>query len=107
MNITDAFSHGCIRLEKPDELAQWALGWDAARVDSAMQNGQDNQSTKLAKKIPVYIVYATAYERDGQLYFGNDLYSRDAALVAAMSGSIAPTAGALRSLEALRKLVQD
>ncbi|QJR37869.1 L,D-transpeptidase family protein [Gemmatimonas groenlandica] len=102
-----AFSHGCIRLEKPDELAQWVLGWEPARVDSAMQQGTDNQSTKLAKKIPVYIVYATAYERDGQLYFGNDLYSRDAALVKAVSGSIAPTETALRSLEALRKLVQD
>lgn len=102
-----AFSHGCIRLEKPDELAQWALGWDAARVDSAMQQGLDNESTKLSKKIPVYIVYATAYERDGQLYFGNDLYSRDEALIQAMSGSMTPTANALRSLEALRKLVQD
>ncbi|WP_310569672.1 L,D-transpeptidase family protein [Gemmatimonas sp.] len=102
-----AFSHGCIRLEKPEELAQWALGWDAVRVDSAMQQGPDNQSTKLAKKIPVYIVYATAYERDGQLYFGNDLYSRDAALVEAVTGSIAPPETALRSLEALRKLVQD
>lgn len=102
-----AFSHGCIRLEKPEALAQWALGWDAARVDSAMQQGADNQSTKLAKKIPVYIVYATAFERDGQLYFGNDLYSRDAALVKAVSGSLTPTTGALQSLEALRKLVQD
>jgi hypothetical protein len=26
-----AFSHGCIRLEKPEALAQWALGWDVAR----------------------------------------------------------------------------
>ncbi len=102
-----AFSHGCIRLEKPDALAQWVLGWDAARVDSAMQQGPDNQSTRLAKKIPVYIVYATAYERDGQLYFGNDLYSRDAALVKVVSSSISPTSGALRSLEALRMLVQD
>lgn len=102
-----AFSHGCIRLEKPEELAQWVLGWDAARVDSAMQQGQDNQSTKLSQKIPVYIVYATAYERDGQLYFGNDLYSRDDALVEAVSGSLTPTADALRRLEALRKLVED
>ena len=101
-----AFSHGCIRLEKPGELAQWVLGWDAARVDSAMQQGPDNQSTKLSQKIPVYIVYATAYERDGQLYFGNDLYSRDDALVQAVEGSIVPTSDALRNLDALRKLVE-
>ena len=31
-----AFSHGCIRLEKPAELAQWLLKWDAAKVQAAM-----------------------------------------------------------------------
>jgi murein L,D-transpeptidase YcbB/YkuD len=101
------FSHGCIRLEKPEALAQWVLGWDAARVNAAMHEGKDDQSTKLSKKIPVYIVYATAYERDGQLFFGNDLYSRDDALVQAVSQSVAPTADVLRRLEALRKLVDD
>jgi murein L,D-transpeptidase YcbB/YkuD len=102
-----AFSHGCIRLEKPEELAQWVLGWDAGRVSTAMNEGEDNKSAKLTQKIPVYIVYATAYERDGQLYFGNDLYSRDDALVQAVSGSVSPTPDALRRLEALRKLVDD
>jgi len=102
-----AFSHGCIRLEKPEELAQWVLGWDGGRVNAAMQEGKDDQSEKLSRKIPVYIVYATAYERDGQLYFGNDLYSRDDALVEAMSQSLVPTPGALRSLEALRKMVDN
>ena len=102
-----AFSHGCIRVEKPAELAQWVLGWDAARVDSAMEQGEDNHTVKLPRKIPVYIVYATAYERDGQLYFGNDLYSRDDALVQAVSGSVSPSAEALQRLEALRKLVDD
>lgn len=100
-----AFSHGCIRLEKPEELAQWVLGWDAGKVDAAMNQGADNESVKLSRKIPVYIVYATAYQRDGQLFFGNDLYSRDDALVEAMSQSLAPSADALRSLDALRKLV--
>ncbi len=102
-----AFSHGCIRLEKPEALAQWALGWDAGRVSGAMQEGKDNQSEKLSRKIPVYIVYATAYERDGQLYFGNDLYSRDDALVKVMAQSLTPTAVALRSLDALRKMVDN
>ncbi len=102
-----AFSHGCIRLEKPEALAQWALGWDAGRVNTAMQNGKDNASVKLPRKIPVFIVYATAYERDGQLYFGNDLYNRDDTLVQAMSQSLTPGVGALRSLDALRKLVKD
>ncbi|HYW30854.1 MAG TPA: L,D-transpeptidase family protein [Gemmatimonas sp.] len=102
-----AFSHGCIRLEKPEELAMWALGWDAPKVNAAMNEGADNQSVKPSRKIPVYIVYATTYQRDGQLYFGNDLYSRDDALVKAVSGSITPTADDVRRLEALRKLVDD
>src|SRR5204863_8260186 len=80
-----AASHGCIRLEKPAELAQWVLGWDASRVEQAMQEGGDNKGVKLPRKIPVYIAYGTAYVRDGQLYFGNDLYHRDDELVKAMA----------------------
>ena len=72
-----AASHGCIRLEKPAELAQWVLGWDGARVDAAMNGGADNHPIGVKPKIPVYIVYFTSYIRDGQLYFGSDVYNRD------------------------------
>jgi murein L,D-transpeptidase YcbB/YkuD len=75
-----AASHGCIRVEKPAELAQWVLGWDAGRVQAAMNDGADNQTVKLPHKIPVYIVYFTAYARDGELVFADDLYGRDDAL---------------------------
>jgi L,D-transpeptidase YcbB len=75
-----AASHGCIRVEKPAELAQWVLGWDAGRVQEAMNNGADNRTVKLPQKIPVYIVYFTAYLRDGELVFADDLYGRDDAL---------------------------
>ena len=75
-----AASHGCIRLERPAEMAQWVLGWDAGRVSQAMNNGADNQSVRVPSKIPVYIVYFTAYIRDGQLYFADDVYARDGAL---------------------------
>jgi murein L,D-transpeptidase YcbB/YkuD len=75
-----AASHGCIRVEKPAELAQWVLGWDAGRVQAAMNSGADNQTVKLPHKIPVYIVYFTAYARDGELAFADDLYGRDDAL---------------------------
>jgi murein L,D-transpeptidase YcbB/YkuD len=80
-----AFSHGCIRVEKPAELAQWVLGWDASRVDEAMQQGKDNRAVRLPTKIPVYITYATTYVKDGKLYFGNDLYHRDDQLVKAVA----------------------
>ena len=72
-----AASHGCIRLEKPAELAQWVLGWDGARVDAAMNSGADNHPIGVKPKIPVYIVYFTSYIRDGQLYWGSDVYNRD------------------------------
>ena len=76
-----AFSHGCIRLEKPAELAQWVLGWTPEEVRQAMQDGPDNKTITLDEKIPVYIVYFTTYIRDSQLFFGNDLYKRDDKLV--------------------------
>jgi murein L,D-transpeptidase YcbB/YkuD len=99
-----AFSHGCIRVEKPSELAQWALGWDAAKVDQAMNEGKDNQSIKVPKKIPVYIAYGTAYMRDGQLYFGNDLYHRDDKLVTAIAEGALPSERAVKALEELKKI---
>jgi murein L,D-transpeptidase YcbB/YkuD len=71
-----AASHGCIRLEKPDQLAEFVLGWTNDRVRQAM-GGADNRTVTLPHKIPVYIVYYTAYVRDGQLYFADDLYERD------------------------------
>lgn len=98
-----AFSHGCIRVEKPTELAQWVLGWDAARVQE-MENGKDNTAVKLPHKLPVYIIYGTAYIRDGQLYFGNDLYHRDDELVKAMADGALPSAQAVQAIEALKRI---
>jgi murein L,D-transpeptidase YcbB/YkuD len=71
-----AASHGCIRVQDPQRLAEWVLGWDGGRVESAM-HGSDNKHVRLPAKIPVYIVYFTAYMRDGQLYFSDDVYGRD------------------------------
>jgi murein L,D-transpeptidase YcbB/YkuD len=99
-----AFSHGCIRVEKPAELAQWVLGWDASKVDQAMREGPDNRSVKLPKKIPVYITYSTAYLRDGQLYFGNDLYHRDDNLVKTLAMGALVSPRGVAELEALKKI---
>jgi murein L,D-transpeptidase YcbB/YkuD len=58
------FSHGCIRGEKPAELAAWALRenpkWDLAHLQAAMETGPNNFHVKLAEPIPVYILYSTA-----------------------------------------------
>ena len=85
-----AFSHGCIRVEKPAELAQFALGWSADSVRQMMEGGKDDRNVAVSPKIPVYIVYLTSYVRDGTLNFGNDLYSRDQALVEAVRAAAMP-----------------
>jgi L,D-transpeptidase YcbB len=99
-----AFSHGCIRVEKPDELAQWVLGWDATKVEQAMREGADNRGVKLPQKIPVYIAYGTTYVRDGQLFFGNDLYHRDDALVKAMAEGAWVSARGVQAIEELKRV---
>jgi L,D-transpeptidase YcbB len=72
-----AASHGCIRLEQPDKLAEYVLGWPPDSVKAAMETGKDNRTIVLPRKLPVYIVYFTSYERDGQLHFADDVYRRD------------------------------
>jgi murein L,D-transpeptidase YcbB/YkuD len=78
------FSHGCIRLEKPADLAAWVLrdnpGWNMDRVRAAM-NGSPNQQVNLAHPIPVLIVYGTVVvTEDGLVHFYDDIYKHDAAL---------------------------
>ena len=101
-----AFSHGCIRLEKPEEMAQWVLGWSPEQV-SAAENGPDDHSVKLKAKVPVYIVYFTTFMRDGRLHFGNDLYGRDAQLVEAVKNGAQPTLSAVNAVRLLRELAED
>jgi murein L,D-transpeptidase YcbB/YkuD len=102
-NDIRAFSHGCVRVEKPDELASWVLGWPIDQVQ-AQEHSQDDHSVKLPKKIPVYIAYFTTYMNNGQLWFGNDLYDRDDALVAATWKAAAPNAGTTAAIQALRRI---
>ena len=99
-----AFSHGCVRLEKPAELAQWVLGWDAAKVQEAMDSGPDNRTVKLPKKIPVYITYGTAFVKNGVLFFGNDLYHRDEALVKAAANGAIESDAAKQNLATLKSV---
>jgi murein L,D-transpeptidase YcbB/YkuD len=79
------FSHGCIRLEKPADMAAWVLrdkpGWNLDRIRAAMANGPDAQQVNLAHPIPVLIVYATVVApEDGLVYFYDDIYRHDTAL---------------------------
>jgi murein L,D-transpeptidase YcbB/YkuD len=84
------FSHGCIRVEKPAELAAWALrnnsGWTIERVKQSMEGDKDNVSVTLNRKVPVFIVYATAlaYEND-EVHFYDDIYGHDLKLDQALA----------------------
>jgi murein L,D-transpeptidase YcbB/YkuD len=99
-----AFSHGCIRLEKPAELAEWVLGWPADKVEQAMHDGPDNRGVKLPQKIPVFITYFTTYINNGQLYFGNDLYNRDDKLVPIVMSGAMPSKETVDAVQALRRI---
>jgi murein L,D-transpeptidase YcbB/YkuD len=57
--------------------------------------------------VPVYIVYFTTFMRDGRLHFGNDLYGRDASLVAAVKNGAQPTVAAVQAVRLLRELAED
>jgi murein L,D-transpeptidase YcbB/YkuD len=102
-----AFSHGCIRLEKPEEMAKWVLGWTDEQVFQAMQNGPDDRHVRLKKKVPVYIVYFTTFMRDGRLHFGNDLYGRDRPLVEVVKNGAQPSVSAIQAVRLLRELAED
>ena len=93
-----AFSHGCIRVEKPEELGAWVLGWPADSVRGRMENGPDDRTVQLDRKIPVYIAYVTTFMRNGALHFGNDLYSRDDKLIPAVAPAALPTARAVEAV---------
>ena len=96
-----AASHGCIRVEHPDALARFVLGWDPDRIQAAMQTGRDNQRVNLDAKLPVFIVYFTAYAGDGRVQFADDIYHRDAAVMRAIDAGAFPTDDARRAVDAL------
>ena len=78
------FSHGCIRVEKPEELAAWVFKdqpeWTMDRIRGA-ENGAKTQQVNLPKPIPVLILYATAIVNEkGEVFFFDDIYGHDAAL---------------------------
>jgi L,D-transpeptidase YcbB len=79
------FSHGCIRVQHPTELAAYLLRnqppWTLEKVQAAMQTGPNNQQVNLKVPIPVLILYITAVvEEDGSVHFFNDIYGHDKSL---------------------------
>ena len=78
---TRSYSHGCVRLEQPVELAKYVLRdqpeWNSERIEEAMHAGTEKH-VKLKESIPVYLGYWTARVRpDGMVQFRNDVYGTD------------------------------
>ncbi len=76
-----AFSHGCIRLSRPRELAEYLLrddpDWTPARIGQAMRGGRTT-TVQLKDQRPVMIWYFTAWvDGEGRLNFRDDVYGHD------------------------------
>ncbi len=88
-NSTRAFSHGCIRLARPEDLAYKLLGQKAGLSEGEIQgiwDGGETTKVSLSRKIPVHIVYATAFATENGIEFRTDVYGRDKKLYAALFG---------------------
>jgi len=86
-----AFSHGCIRLSRPLDLAEQVLrvggvqGWTKERINDVVASTK-NTVVNLREPLPVHITYLTAWADDGVANFRQDIYGHDAKLLAALEG---------------------
>jgi L,D-transpeptidase YcbB len=78
-----SFSHGCIRIEKPVDLAAYLLKspsdarWTNGNIRAEIRKGK-NKALRLPEVVPVHIVYKTVWiDREGRLNFRPDIYNID------------------------------
>jgi len=86
------FSSGCIRTEKPVDLARYLLGdddqWPEERLSAAIEAGETTV-IELQKPILVHLQYWTAWvDENSRLNFRDDIYSRDRRLDQALKERI-------------------
>ena len=78
-------SHGCIRVEKPEELAEWVLrgqsGWSRDRI-ATVTAGTETVSVKVKRSIQLVLMYSTAtVTKNGEVHFFQDIYGEDTTLL--------------------------
>ena len=84
-----AFSHGCIRLSKPRQLAEFLLGdndgnWTPEMIEETIDTNT-RKVVRLKHPVPVHIVYQTVWvDKEGAIHFNKDLYDRDQQLIRAL-----------------------
>jgi len=76
-----AFSHGCVRLQKPRELLKVFSKFNSNvdyKKSQQILKGKDKTYFSLKKQVPVDVIYLTAWvDYDGKLQFRNDIYGYD------------------------------
>jgi murein L,D-transpeptidase YcbB/YkuD len=82
------FSHGCIRLQHPIDLAVYLLRddpqWDRDAILAALDDAED-RSVALPEPMPIHLLYWTAWaDPDGTIQFRRDIHDRDAPLFTAL-----------------------
>jgi L,D-transpeptidase YcbB len=89
-------SHGCIRVERANDLAIHVLEdgtgrWTQQRVAEAIATG-DSQRIVVARSLPLYVLYWTAFAApEGHVEFRDDVYGRDRQLAAMLAGEVRVT----------------
>lgn len=82
-----AFSSGCIRTQDPIDLTEWLLSetpnWDRNRIDAALDGGRETRAN-LTESVPVHILYMTAVSDAAGIRYLDDIYQRDAAVLAGL-----------------------
>jgi len=75
-----AFSHGCVRVEKPQALASALMNWDRGWTDEDVNADISAKKRKLRKfkeRMAIHLLYQTASVRDGVISFHPDIYGHD------------------------------
>ena len=89
------FSSGCIRIEKPVELAKYLLQndpqWPNQKITETIESGVTTV-VRIKDPIPVHLLYWTAWVTEtGTVHFGNDIYNRDPPLSRALKAKLKDT----------------
>ncbi|MCG9656656.1 L,D-transpeptidase family protein [Vibrio mediterranei] len=72
-----AFSSGCVRVEHADQFAQVLLEAQGKTLEDVATD-RPNKAIALKQRIPVHIIYQTAWMSDGKAHFRGDVYQYDA-----------------------------
>ena len=86
------FSHGCIRLERPLELATLLLSgqdsWTPAKISEVIESG-NTENVELTHPVPVMIVYWTvSVGATGEIRYTRDIYNWDRMVLAALNAPL-------------------